>query len=57
MFLIYRYHLGAIRLLVAIGNRKTALKTILALGDMKLLTRPQVWGKAYNVGCVSINDC
>lgn len=40
----HRYQLGAIQLMFALGDRKGAIKTILALGDMKLLTRPQVWG-------------
>ena len=34
------------RLLVAIGDRNAAIRTILSLGDMKLLTQPQSWGKA-----------
>ena len=40
----YRYWLGAIRLLVAMGDRKEAIKTILSLDDMNLLTQPQPWG-------------
>lgn len=42
---VCRYWLGAVRLLVAIGDRSAAIMTILSLGDMKLLTQPQSWGK------------
>ena len=27
------------------GDKKNALKTILCLGDMQLLTQPQPWGE------------
>ena len=32
------------KLLVAMGDEATALKTLLALGDAKLLTQTQPWG-------------
>ena len=39
------YWLGVIRLLIALGDREAVVMTVLALGDVKLLTQPQPWGK------------
>ena len=45
-----RYWLGYVKLLVVMGDRSTALKTLLCLGDVKLLTEPQPWGEWVCLG-------
>lgn len=40
-----RYTEGVVRLLVATGDRTAALKALVALGKVKLLTDSQVWGE------------
>lgn len=44
-----RYWLGVAQLLVTMGDKKSALSVLLALGDIKLLTQPQPWGKCMEI--------
>ena len=46
--LVSSYWLGVIRLLVALGEQRVAMATVLALGDVKLLTQPQPWGESLS---------